>query len=89
MGSAEADITDSYQQLLAKRAEYQAALEAYESQLLAYQSLQRKQQAGMLNEAGYLQGEAEYLEALAKKETATMTLTQAYQSYLWEVKGIA
>lgn len=89
VGSAEADITDSYQQLLAKKAEYQAALEAYESQLLAYQSLQRKQQAGMLSEAGYLQGEADYLEALAKKEAASMALTQAHQSYLWEVKGIA
>ncbi len=88
-GSAEADITDSYQQLLARRAEYQAALEAYESQLLTYQSLQRKQQAGMLSETDYLQGEAAYLEALAKKETASMTLTQTYQSYLWEVKGIA
>lgn len=89
VGSAEADITDSYQQLLARRAEYQAALAAYESQLLTYQSLQRRQQAGMLSEADYLQGEAAYLEALAKKETASMTLTQTYQSYLWEVKGIA
>jgi len=88
-GTAEAEITDSYQQLLASRAQYQAALAAYESQLLTYQSLKRRQQAGMLNEADYLQGEADYLDALAKKETASMSLTQAYQSYLWEVKGIA
>ena len=42
----------------------------------------------MVGEADYLQGEADYLEALAAKETASMTLYQTYESYLWEVKGV-
>ncbi len=87
-GSAEAEITAAYEQLMSRKFQYQAALEAYGSKLLEYQSLQRKKQAGMVGEADYLQGEADYLEALAAKETASMTLYQTYESYLWEVKGV-
>lgn len=87
-GSAQAQITATYDQLMAQRLNYQAAQEAYESSLLAYQSLQRKKQAGMVGEADYLQGEADYLEALATWKTASMTLQQAYESYVWEVKGV-
>ena len=86
--SAQAEITDAYQQLLAARASYTAAQDAYESSRIAYQSLQLKKQAGMLNEAGYLQGEADYLEALASWKTASMTLFQTYENYCWSVKGI-
>lgn len=87
-GSAQAEITDAYQQLLASRASYTAAQDAYESSRIAYQSLQLKKQAGMLNEADYLQGEAEYLEALAAYQTASMNLYQTYENYCWSVKGI-
>lgn len=87
-GSAQADITASYEQLMAQKLTYQAAQEAYQGRLLEYQSLQRKRQAGMVGEADYLQGEADYLEALAAKETASMSLYQAYESYGWEVKGV-
>lgn len=87
-GSAQADITASYEQLMAQKLTYQAAQEAYQGKLLEYQSLQRKRQAGMVGEADYLQGEADYLEALAAKETASMSLYQAYESYRWEVKGV-
>jgi len=88
-GSAEADITDAYRQLLAQKETYLAALDAYENSLGSYQSLQRQAAAGMVSEGGRLAGEADYLEALAQKETASMALTQAYQNYLWEVKGVA
>lgn len=88
-GTAEASITAAYKNLLAKRMEYQAALNAYDSALITYQSLQKKKQAGMLSKADYLQGEAEYLESKADKENASMSLVQAYEDYRWEVKGIA
>lgn len=87
-GSAQAEITDAYQQLLAVRARYTAAQDAFESSQIAYQSLQLKKQAGMLSEADYLQGEASYLEALASYKTASMNLYQTYENYCWSVKGI-
>ena len=87
-GSAEASITATYQELQAKTASYQAALESYESASLIYQSLKRRQAAGMLSNTDYLEGEAAYMEKLAAKETASMNLVQAYEDYCWEVKGI-
>lgn len=87
-GSAEADITSTYQELMAKRIEYQGALSAYNSAQIAYQSLQNKMKAGMLSNTDYLEGEAEYAQKKAAKETASMNLMQAYEAYCWEVKGV-
>ena len=86
-GNAENDIQAAYQKLQASKLEYQAALDAYESAWISYQSLQKKRQAGMLDQTDYLQGEADYLQALSDRETASMNLYQAYESYGWEVKG--
>lgn len=87
-GSAEADILACYQSLMASKTEYQAALESYESAALTWQGVQRKRQAGLLDTAEYLEGEAAYLAAAAAKETASMNLVQAYETYRWEVKGV-
>ena len=87
-GSAEAEITEAYQELMVKKTEYQASFDSYESALLTYQSLQVKKQAGLINQSEYLQGEARYLTARAAKETASMNLVQAYESYCWLVQGI-
>lgn len=87
-GTVLAGITDSYQQLLALKAEYLAAEEAYAAAEADYQLLQLKKQAGMLNTADYLTGEASYLESSARMETAKMNLYQAYENYCWEVKGV-
>ena len=51
--------------------------------------LQRKQQAGLLTSTEYLEGQAAYLEKKAAKETASMNLAAAYESYCWDVKGIS
>ena len=80
-GNAENDIQAAYQKLQASKLEYQAALDAYESAWISYQSLQKKRQAGMLDQTDYLQGEADYLQALSDRETASMNLYQAYESY--------
>ena len=42
----------------------------------------------MLSNTEYLQGEADYAKSKAAKESASMHLVQAYESYCWEVKGI-
>lgn len=87
-GSAEAEIADNYQQLLAERASYQAAVDAYESAKISWNSVQLKKQAGMLDVTAWLQGEASYLQAVADYESASMELVQAYEDYLWAVKGL-
>ena len=87
-GTAEASITAAYQELQARLLQYQAALEFYTGAELVYQSQKRRQAAGMLSNTEYLQGEADYAKSKAAKETASMNLVQAYESYCWEVKGI-
>jgi hypothetical protein len=88
VGTQTASFTDTYQQLLAERTSYEAALDAFASAEISYNTLNLKKQAGMLSEADYLTGEASYLEALAQKETASMNLYQAYQDYQWELIGL-
>lgn len=87
-GSAEASIVDAYQQLLAQRSTYQAALDAYESARISWNSAKLKQQAGMLDATAWLEAEASWLQAVADHESASMELLQAYEDYQWEVKGL-
>ncbi|MBS1459484.1 MAG: TolC family protein, partial [Clostridium sp.] len=75
-------------ELKARLLQYQAALESYTGAELVYKSQKRRQAAGMLSNTEYLQGEADYAKSKAAKETASMNLVQAYESYCWEVKGI-
>ena len=74
---------------LARKTAYEAALTAFRSAQLSYEGLQRKQQAGLLTNTEYLEGQASYLEKKAAKETASMNLVAAYESYCWDVKGIS
>ncbi len=88
-GSAEAEIKACYQNLMAFKLEYHAAQESFESAVLAWEGIRRKQQAGLLSTVDYLNGEAAYLSAKAARETASMNLYQAYETYCWEVKGVS
>ena len=88
-GTKEAAFLASYQNLQASKTAYEAALTAFESAQLTYEGLQRKQQAGLLTSTQYLEGQAAYLEKKAAKETASMNLAAAYESYCWDVKGIS
>lgn len=88
-GNARAGIQAAYENIGSARLSYQAAMDSFESASLIYQSLQRKNQAGMLTQTEYLEGEATYLQALADKETASMSLYQAWEAYRWEVKGVS
>lgn len=87
-GSAEANIVNAYQQLLAQRASYQAAVDAYESAKISWNSVQLKKQAGMLDATAWLEGEAAWLKAVADYQSTSMDLVQAYEDYQWDVKGL-
>ena len=88
-GTKEAAFLASYQNLQASKTAYEAALTAFQSARLTYEGLQRKQQVGLLTSTEYLEGQAAYLEKKAAKETASMNLAAAYESYCWDVKGIS
>ncbi len=87
-GSAKAAAADAYQQLISSRTFWQAAADAYESAEISWNSVRLKKQAGMLDTAAFLQGEADYLQACADYQSASMDLLQAYEDYLWEIKGL-
>ncbi len=87
VGNAEADFLEAYQKLQAGRLEYQAARDSYESARISYDSLQKKRQAGMVSQTEYLEGETAYLEALTKRDCASMNLTQTLEDYRWMIKG--
>ncbi len=87
-GNVRTDLTDSYEQLMATYLQYQSACEAYTAAQMEYDALQRRRQAGLLTDSEYLNGEVSWLQAQATKQTATMNLSHAYDSYEWEVKGV-
>lgn len=87
-GSAQASVVDCYQQLLAQRSTYQAALDAYESAKISWNSAKLKQQAGMFDTTAWLKEEAAWLQSEADFQSASMDLMQAYEDYQWEVKGL-
>ncbi len=86
-GNARASIQAAWQEIHSSRLSYEAALDSFESASMIYQSLLRRNQEGMLTRAEFLEGEAAYLQASADKETASMNLYQAWETYRWEVKG--
>lgn len=88
-GNARASIQEAYEKIRSARLSYDAAQDSFESASLIYQSLLRKNEGGMLSQAEFLEGEADYRKALADRETASMNLYQAWESYQWEVKGVS
>ena len=88
-GNARASIQAAWQEIQSSMLSYEAALDSFESASMIYQSLLRRNQEGMLTRAEFLEGEAAYLQAGADKETASMNLYQAWETYRWEVKGVS
>ena len=88
-GTVRSQMQSLYEQLKAAKLQYEGAEDAYQSASIAYTSLQKKQQAGMLSQSDYLQGVADYYSALDVRETAVVSLNQAWESYNWTVKGVS
>ncbi len=88
-GTVRSQMQSLYDQLKAAKLQYEGAEAAYQSASITYASLQKKQQAGMLSQSDYLQGVADYYSALDARETAVVSLNQAWETYNWTVKGVS
>ena len=83
------DIQALYDQILEKRAVYDAAKTAYESGKMVWDAAQIQKQNGSLSQIQYLQQELAWLTAESGYHCAGLELQQAIQNYRWAVAGAA
>ena len=83
------DIQALYDQILEKRAAYDAAKTAYESGKMVWDASQIQKQNGSLSQIQYLQQELAWLTAESGYHCAGLELQQAIQNYRWAVAGAA
>ena len=83
------DIQALYDQILEKRAAYDAAKTAYESGKMVWDAAQIQKQNGSLSQMQYLQQELAWLTAESGYHCAGLELQQAIQNYRWAVAGAA
>lgn len=83
------DIQALYDQILEKRAAYDAAKTAYESGKMVWDAAQIQKQNGSLSQIQYLQQELAWLTAESGYHCAGLELQQAIQNYRWAVVGVA
>lgn len=83
------DIQALYDQILEKRASYDAAKTAYESGKMVWDAAQIQKQNGSLSQIQYLQQELAWLTAESGYHCAGLELQQAIQNYRWAVAGAA
>lgn len=83
------DMQALYDQILEKRAAYDAAKTAYESGKMVWDAAQIQKQNGSLSQIQYLQQELAWLTAESGYHCAGLELQQAIQNYRWAVAGVA
>ena len=83
------DIQALYDQILEKRATYDAAKTAYESGKMVWDAAQIQKQNGSLSQIQYLQQELAWLTTESGYHCAGLELQQAIQNYRWAVAGAA
>lgn len=83
------DIQALYDQILEKRAAYDAAKTAYESGKMVWDAAQIQKQNGSLSQIQYLQQELAWLTTESGYHCAGLELQQAIQNYRWAVAGAA
>lgn len=83
------DIQALYDQILEKRAAYDAAKIAYESGKMVWDAAQIQKQNGSLSQIQYLQQELAWLTTESGYHCAGLELQQAIQNYRWAVAGAA
>jgi len=88
-GNATAEFWDMYNQLQADLTDYNAAASAFTAAQKQYDTAQHKYTAGMLTAADLAGADASYASALSSFKSSELNLKQAYEDYMWALKGLS
>lgn len=78
-----------YQDVLDKKAAYEAAMTGYEAAEKSNGAAQRQYQNGLLSEMQYVGTQISYNQKKAAKESAELNLWTAMNAYDWGIEGLA
>lgn len=78
-----------YQDVLDKKAAYEAAMTSYEAAEKSNGAAQRQYQNGLLSEMQYVGTQISYNQKKAAKESAELDLWTAMNAYDWGIEGLA
>ena len=78
-----------YQDVLDKKAAYEAAMTGYEAAEKSNGAAQRQYQNGLLSEMQYVGTQISYNQKKAEKESAELDLWTAMNAYDWGIEGLA
>ena len=78
-----------YQDVLDKKADYEAAMTGYEAAEKSNGAAQRQYQNGLLSEMQYVGTQISYNQKKAAKESAELDLWTAMNAYDWGIEGLA
>jgi len=87
-GTATAEFWDMYNQLMSDLTKYEGAQSAYASALKQYETAKNKHAVGMLTATDLANAEASHASALSSFKSSELSLRQAYEDYLWSLKGL-
>ncbi len=82
------DLETLYNNLLQQQATYEAAMDAYAIAENAKATADRQYSLGLISQKEYLSAEVTYLSAVASKDSASMDLLDAMETYDWAVWGL-
>lgn len=83
------EINRLYQDVMDKKAAYDAAVTGFTAAQASYEAAGRQYQNGLTSEIQYLGQQISYYQKKAEKETANLSLLQAMETYDWAVDGQA
>lgn len=83
------NIQSLYDDILEKKASYDAAATAYQGAQIIWNSAQIQKSNGSISQIEYLQQELSYLQAHAAFRCADLNLRQSMENYGWAVKGLS
>lgn len=78
-----------YQDVLDKKAAYEAACTGFEAARLNHEASERQYRLGLLSEVQYIGTQISFYQKKAEKDSADLNLLQAMETYDWAILGIA
>ena len=78
-----------YQDVLDKKAAYEAACTGFEAARLNHEASERQYRLGLLSEVQYIGTQISFYQKKAEKDSADLNLLQAMEIYDWAILGIA